>query len=71
MVLLLLAFTFIFFGILAFATPGAFESSINSLLPVLSGVGADKGTGDNEEEGDDEKLKEMLDNVMDETLAGE
>lgn len=62
-VILLLAFTFIFLGILAFATPGAFESSINSLLPVLSGVGASKGTEEDVDDGDNEKLTELLDEV--------
>lgn len=45
-VALLLAFVFIFMGIISFAKAGSFESVINSLMPMSAGGAASSG-GDN------------------------
>jgi hypothetical protein len=48
--LLLIIFGFIFTGIVAFATAGAFSATINSLFPLLAGAGLSKKSTSDESE---------------------
>lgn len=60
-------FGFIFAGIGAFATPGGFSASVNSLFPVAAGGGASKGSTDpSEVEKNDAGIEGELDAVVEE-----
>ena len=65
-VILMFLLAFIFAGIAAFATPGGFTSSINSIFPVLSGAGASSGGETDEADDDDsDRLNSLINSVVD------
>jgi len=58
---LVVIFVFIFVGIIAFTTVGGFESTVNSLLPIVAGLGITLGSS--EEEVTDEDDSDLLDDI--------
>ena len=52
---------FIFVGIVAFTTNGGFESTVNSTLPIIAGLGVSKGSS--AEEVTDEDDADLLDDI--------
>lgn len=61
-------FAFIFIGIGAFAVPGGFTASINSILPIAAGTGASKSSADpGTAAKEDGGVDELLDEVQDES----
>ena len=66
-------FAFIFTGIAAFATPGGFSSSINSIFPVLGGSGSSAAAGGAPEESQrtDNMIEDALNEVLEELGDGD
>lgn len=69
---LLMIFIFIFVGIVAFTSTGGFESTVNSLLPIVAGLGVTIG-GQQEEvsEQDDQELLDDIDAALAELTEDE
>ncbi len=60
--LMLILFGFIFAGIFAFATPGGFSASINSIFPMLAGGGSSQASGG--PEGDNAEMGTLLEEKL-------